>query len=67
MNKLAQKAKAIAALVGATATALLGVYGPDTQVGHILTIVVGVATAVKDATKIEVLFESGPKLLAHGR
>jgi len=46
MNKLAQKAKAIAALVGATATALLGVYGPDTQVGHILTIVVGVATAV---------------------
>lgn len=28
---------------------------------------VGVATAVKDETKIEVLFESGMKLLVHGR
>jgi hypothetical protein len=27
----------------------------------------GVATAVKDATKIEVLFENGSKLLVHGR
>jgi hypothetical protein len=27
----------------------------------------GVATAVKDGAKIEVLFESGPKLLVHGR
>jgi hypothetical protein len=27
----------------------------------------GVATAVRDATKIEVLFETGSKLLVHGR
>jgi hypothetical protein len=27
----------------------------------------GVATAVKDATKIEVLFENGSKTLVHGR
>ena len=27
----------------------------------------GVATAVKDGAKIEVLFENGPKLLVHGR
>ena len=27
----------------------------------------GVATAVKDITKVEVLFESGPKVLVHGR
>ena len=27
----------------------------------------GVATAVKDVTKVEVLFESGPKVLVHGR
>lgn len=27
----------------------------------------GVATAVKDSTKIEVLFESGSKTLVHGR
>ena len=27
----------------------------------------GVATAIKDVTKIEVLFESGPKVLVHGR
>ena len=27
----------------------------------------GVATAIKDSTKIEVLFESGSKLLIHGR
>jgi hypothetical protein len=28
---------------------------------------VGVTTAVKDISKIEVLFEAGPKLLVHGR
>ena len=28
---------------------------------------VGVTTAVKDDTKIEVLFEGGPKVLVHGR
>ena len=27
----------------------------------------GVATAVKDVTKVEVLFETGPKVLVHGR
>jgi hypothetical protein len=27
----------------------------------------GVATAIKDVTKVEVLFESGPKVLIHGR
>jgi hypothetical protein len=27
----------------------------------------GVATAVKDATKVEVLFENGSKVLIHGR
>ena len=27
----------------------------------------GVATAIKDGAKIEVLFENGPKLLVHGR
>lgn len=27
----------------------------------------GIATAIKDGTKIEVLFENGPKLLAQGR
>jgi hypothetical protein len=28
---------------------------------------VGVAIAVKDGTKVEVLFDAGPKLLVHGR
>ncbi len=28
---------------------------------------IGVATALKDSTKIEVLFEIGPKVLIHGR
>jgi len=28
---------------------------------------VGVTTAIKDGTKIEVLFEGGSKLLIHGR
>jgi hypothetical protein len=27
----------------------------------------GAVTAVKDGTKVEVLFESGPKVLIHGR
>lgn len=38
--------KAIATLVGAVATGLLGVYAGDTEVGKILTVVVIVATAV---------------------
>jgi hypothetical protein len=28
---------------------------------------IGVATAIKDGTKIEVLFEAGSKVLVHGR
>jgi hypothetical protein len=39
-------AKALVALLGSIATALLAVYGPDTQVGHVLTVVSVVATAV---------------------
>lgn len=39
-------AKAYAALVGAIATALLSVYGPDTAVGRWLTVAAVVATAV---------------------
>lgn len=39
-------AKAYVALIGAIATALLGVYAADTPVGHWLTIVSVVATAV---------------------
>ena len=38
-------AKAYAALIGAVATALLGIYS-DGQTGHLLTIVVAIATAV---------------------
>jgi disulfide bond formation protein DsbB len=38
--------KAYAALVGAVATALLGLYAADTQLGRILTVVAAVATAV---------------------
>lgn len=41
-----EAAKAYVALVGAIATALLGIYGPDTQVGQILTVVVAIATAI---------------------
>lgn len=40
-----ENAKAYAALVGTVATALLGVYAADTQVGKVLTIVGVVATA----------------------
>jgi len=39
-------AKAYVALVGSIATALLAVYGADTPVGHWLTVVSVVATAV---------------------
>lgn len=41
-----RSAKAYAALIGAVATALLSVYGPDTEVGHWLTVAVAVCTAV---------------------
>lgn len=39
-------AKAYVALVGAIATALLGIYGPETEIGQVLTVIVAVATAV---------------------
>lgn len=41
-----QYAKSYAALIGAIATALLGVYTADTEVGKILTVVSVIATAV---------------------
>jgi hypothetical protein len=45
MNRhLLENAKAYVALLGAIATALLGVYGPDTSVGQVLTVIVAVAT-----------------------
>lgn len=40
-----KNAKAYVALIGSTATALLAVYGPDTTVGHVLTVIAVVATA----------------------
>jgi hypothetical protein len=41
-----EAAKAYVALVGAVATALLGIYGPETEVGHWLTVIVAVSTAL---------------------
>lgn len=38
--------KAIVGLIGAVGSALLAVYGPDTEVGQILNVVVVIATAV---------------------
>jgi FtsH-binding integral membrane protein len=40
-----KNAKAYVALVGSVATALLGVYAADTEVGQVLTILAVVATA----------------------
>jgi EamA domain-containing membrane protein RarD len=40
-----ERAKAYVALVGAVATALLGIYGPDTQLGQWATVAVALATA----------------------
>lgn len=40
-----KNAKAVVALIGSTATALLAVYGPETSVGHVLTVLAVVATA----------------------
>lgn len=45
MNALLVNAKAVVSLVGAVATALLGVFAADTKVGQALTIVSIVATA----------------------
>lgn len=39
-------AKFVVGLVGAVGTALLGIYGPDTTVGRIVTVAVALATAV---------------------
>ena len=39
-------AKAYVALVGAIAVALLGIYGPETTVGHWLTVIAAVCTAI---------------------
>ena len=41
-----EAAKAYVALAGAIATALLGIYGPETPVGHWLTVIAAVCTAV---------------------
>lgn len=41
-----QYAKSYVALIGAIATALLGVYAADTAVGQVLTVIAVVATAV---------------------
>lgn len=40
------KAKFYVALAGAVATALLSVFGPDSRVGQVLTVISVVATAV---------------------
>lgn len=44
--KFAEYAKAYVALIGSIATAVLGVVGPETQVGAVLVIVAAIATAV---------------------
>lgn len=44
--KILEYAKTIVAAVGGVGTALLTVYAPDTQTGHVITIVVVVATAL---------------------
>lgn len=46
MDRIKESAKAVAALVGSIATALLAVYASDTPVGKVLTVVAIVATAV---------------------
>lgn len=43
---LLANAKAYAALIGSIVTALLAVYGPDTKVGQVLTVVAVIATAI---------------------
>lgn len=41
-----EAAKAYVALIGSIATALLAVYGPDSEVGKVLVVISAVATAV---------------------
>lgn len=40
-----QNAKAYVALIGSIATALLGVYAADTEIGKVLTVIAVIATA----------------------
>ena len=59
-------------LLKAKSAAVAKTYSPQNkyEAGDVLehpTFGRGVATAVKDGTKIEVLFEGGPKTLVHGR
>jgi len=47
MNKhILAYAKAYAALIGSAATALLGIYTTDTQLGKLLTVVTAICSAV---------------------
>lgn len=46
MTPIPEAAKAYVALVGTIATALLGVFAADSEIGKVLTIVAVVATAV---------------------
>lgn len=46
MNKILESAKAIASLVGAIVTALLGTQAPGSTTFTVLTIIAAVATAV---------------------
>lgn len=43
---VAEWAKAYVSLIGAVATGLMAMYGPDTTVGQVLTVIVIVTTAV---------------------
>jgi hypothetical protein len=46
LDLVAYYAKAVAGLVSAVATSLLAVYGADTEVGKLLTVIVAIAGAV---------------------
>lgn len=46
VNHVLTNAKAYVALAGSIATALLAVYGPETTVGQVLTVVSVIATAI---------------------
>jgi hypothetical protein len=50
----------------AKAYSIKDIYAPGDVVKH-PSFGVGVVTALKDGTKVEFLFETGPKLLVHGR
>jgi len=46
LDHIKSTAKAYTALLGSILTALLGVYGPETTVGQVLTVALAVVTAV---------------------